>query len=246
MQHPEISAISSRYRVSLSSSSGILIKLKSEVISLYKVLCYGDSNTWGAIPGKEERHSRDKRWTGVMRRKLGDEFLVIEEGLNGRTTVWDDPIEGIVSGKNYLVPCLETHKPLNLAVVMLGTNDLKARFSVTAYDVAEGAGRLAEIIKKSETGPDNSKPEILLVAPPPVARLSEYEQSFSGAREKSKGFSEQFRRVSEEYDTYYLDAGKYASSSDVDGIHLEREDHAKLGRAVADRVKEIRKGDEET
>lgn len=210
------------------------------VMYLYKVLCYGDSNTWGAIPGGEERYGRDSRWTGVLRNKLSEEYLVIEEGLNGRTTVWEDPIEGHKSGKDYLIPCLETHKPLDLVVIMLGTNDLKVRFSVSAYDVAEGAGRLVEIIRKSEVGPQNGAPEILLVAPPPIARLSEYEQTFTGAREKSKGFSEQFKRVSEENDTYFLDAGKHASSSEKDGIHLDQKEHEKLGRAVGEKIIEIK------
>ncbi len=206
---------------------------------MYKILCYGDSNTWGAVPGSEGRYDRDSRWTGVLRKELGDGFLVIEEGLNGRTTVWEDPIEGFKSGKNYLVPCLETHKPLDLVVLMLGTNDLKTRFSVTAYDVAEGAGTLVDIIKKSETGREDGTPEILLIAPPPIAKLTEYEQVFSGARDKSLGFSEQFKRVAGERGTYLLDAGDHVRSSEVDGIHLEREEHEKLGMAVCGKVKEI-------
>lgn len=207
---------------------------------MYKVLCYGDSNTWGAIPGSDDRYVRDSRWPGVLRKFLGEGYLVIEEGLNGRTTVWEDPIEGFKSGKDYLVPCLETHKPLDLVVVMLGTNDLKARFSVTAYDVAEGAGTLVEIIKKSVTGRRGNPPEVLLVAPPPIADLSEYEQPFSGAQEKSLEFADQFNRVADELDVYLLDAGDFVSSSDRDGIHLEEQEHAKLGKAVGEKVVAIR------
>ena len=103
-----------------------------------KILCYGDSNTWGYNPHTELRYPRAVRWTGVLQRGLGPAYHVIEEGLNGRTTVWDDPIEGYKSGKEYLVPCLETHKPMDLVVIMLGTNDLKHRFSLTAFDIATG------------------------------------------------------------------------------------------------------------
>ena len=99
---------------------------------MWEILCYGDSNTWGYNPSTKERYDRYERWTGILQFTLGDEYHVIEEGLNGRTTVWDEPIEGeYKNGKTYLVSCLESHKPLDLVIIMLGTNDLKKRFSVT-------------------------------------------------------------------------------------------------------------------
>ena len=134
------------------------------------ILCYGDSNTWGYNPSTGGRYPRDVRWPGVLRRELGDDYLVIEEGLNGRTTVWDDPIEGYKNGKEYLVPCLETHKPLDLVIILLGTNDLKVRFSVSAYDIANGAGALVQIVQKSEIGPGGRAPQVLLLAPPPCGQ----------------------------------------------------------------------------
>ena len=97
-----------------------------------RILCYGDSNTWGYDPASGERFAADIRWTGVLRKVLAsDRFEVIEEGLNGRTTVWDDPIEGQKNGRQYLIPCLESHRPLDLVVILLGTNDLKKRFSLS-------------------------------------------------------------------------------------------------------------------
>jgi len=107
------------------------------------VLCYGDSNTWGYDPTSKERFAPETRWTGVLAESLGVAFRVIEEGLNGRTTVWDDPIEGHKNGQTYLVPCLASHKPIDLVVLMLGTNDLKMRFSVPADDIARGVGLLS-------------------------------------------------------------------------------------------------------
>ena len=95
-----------------------------------RILCFGDSNTWGYDPATGERFDEQTRWTGVLQAALGGDYTVIEEGLNGRTTVWDDPIEGHKNGHEYLVPCLETHRPLDLVVLMLGTNDLKRRFSL--------------------------------------------------------------------------------------------------------------------
>lgn len=197
------------------------------------ILCYGDSNTWGYDPVTQGRFPRDVRWPGVLRQTLGPDYLVIEEGLNGRTTVWDDPIEGHKNGKTYLVPCLETHKPLDLVIIMLGTNDLKMRFSVPAYDIAKGAGVLVEIVQKSETGPDGRAPQVLLMAPPPLAKLTGFAEMFAGAPPKARQFAAQYRRVAEARGCHFFDTGTVITSSDLDGIHFEAEEHGKLGRAVA-------------
>jgi lysophospholipase L1-like esterase len=203
------------------------------------ILCYGDSNTWGYNPASGERFGRDERWAGVLRQTLGQEYLVIEEGLNGRTTVWDDPIEGYKNGKSYLIPCLETHRPLDLVIIMLGTNDLKMRFSLPAYDIANGAGVLVDVVQKSDAGYDGSPPQVLLMAPPPVTTLTEFAEMFTGSIEKSKGFAQHYRRVAEEYGCHFLDTGQVIVSSPLDGIHFEIKEHRKLGQAVAEKVKEI-------
>lgn len=203
------------------------------------VLCYGDSNTWGYKPGTGDRFSRDERWTGVLRGELGDEYLVIEEGLNGRTTVWDDPIEGYKNGKEYLIPCLETHRPIDLVVIMLGTNDLKVRFSLSAYDIANGAGVLVDVVQKSAAGPNGVPPQVLLMAPPPVARLSEFAEMFEGAEAKSRRLAEHYRRVAQEFGCHFYDTSQVIVSSDLDGIHFELSEHHKLGKAVASQVKRI-------
>jgi lysophospholipase L1-like esterase len=201
------------------------------------VLCYGDSNTWGYNPGTGERFSRDERWTGVLRQKLGAEYHVIEEGLNGRTTVWDDPIEGYKNGKEYLIPCLQSHRPIDLVVIMLGTNDLKKRFSVSAYDIANAAGVLVDVVQRSDAGPEGHPPKVLLIAPPPVGKLTEFAEMFEDAEVKSRKFSEYYRRVAEEYGCMLLDTSEVIVSSDLDGIHFEAGEHQKLGEAVAARVK---------
>ena len=203
------------------------------------ILCYGDSNTWGWNPATQDRYARDERWPGVLRRELGEGYLVIEEGLNGRTTVWDDPIEGYKSGKEYLIPCLETHRPIDLVAIMVGTNDLKVRFSLSAYDIANGAGVLVDIVQKSEAGPGGSAPKVLLMAPPPLGKLTEFAEMFEGAEAKSRKFSEHYRRVAEEYGCAFLDTSEVIVSSDIDGVHLELSEHRKLVKAVAALVKEI-------
>jgi lysophospholipase L1-like esterase len=203
------------------------------------ILCYGDSNTWGYNPSAGGRYARDQRWPGVLRTELGEGYLIIEEGLNGRTTVWDDPIEGYKNGKEYLIPCLETHKPLDLVIILLGTNDLKVRFSVSAFDIANGAGVLVDVVQKSATGPGDRAPQVLLLAPPPVAKLTGFAEMFEGAEAKSRRFAEHYARVAQERGCAFLDTGQVIVSSDLDGIHLEASEQRKLGMAVAAPVREI-------
>ena len=203
------------------------------------ILCYGDSNTWGYEPATKERYSRGERWTGILQQELGAEYYIVEEGLNGRTTVWDDPIEGYKNGKEQLIPCLTSHKPIDLVTIMLGTNDLKRRFSLGAYDIAEGAGVLVNIVQKSDCGPQEDAPKVLLMAPPPVANLTEYAEMFEAAEVKSRRFSEHYRRVAQEYGCEFLDTAQVIVSSDLDGIHFEVSEHQKLGQTVAAQVREM-------
>ena len=204
------------------------------------VLCYGDSNTWGADPETGERFAPDVRWPGVLARELGDGFRVIEEGLNGRTTVRDDPIEGVhKNGRTYLRACLESHKPIDLIAIMLGTNDLKERFGASASDIAQGAASLAEMALTGGCGPEDGALVVLLISPPPVGRLTYLAEMFEGSEVKSRKFSGHYQHFAEQYGCAFLDAGGIISSSDVDGIHLEADEHRKLGGAVAERVGEM-------
>lgn len=204
------------------------------------ILCYGDSNTWGSDPETRDRFPEDTRWPGVLRSALGSGYHVIEEGLPGRTTVREDPIEGEhKNGRAYLRPCLESHRPIDLVTLMLGTNDLKERFGSSASDIAQGAASLAEMVLRSGCGPGGGAPVVLLVAPPPVSRLTEMAQMFEGSEEKSLEFSGHYRRFAEQHGCEFLDAGKIIVSSDVDGIHLDAGEHRKLGQAVAARIREV-------
>jgi lysophospholipase L1-like esterase len=207
------------------------------------ILCYGDSNTWGCIPlvGDEDarRYDPGERWPGVLRRELGGGYSVVEEGLNGRTTVWEDPLEPYRSGKAFLMPCLLTHQPLDLVIVMLGTNDLKRRIGVGARDIAAGAGFLVDEIARSECGPDGRSPGVLLVCPPPVARLGSLADEFEGATEKSRELARHYAAIADARSCAFVDAGAHITSSDVDGIHLEADQHERLGQALAERAHEL-------
>jgi len=170
---------------------------------------------------------------------LGDAYEIIEEGLNGRTTVWDDPIEGHKNGQGYLIPCLESHRPLDLVIILLGTNDLKKRFSLSAFDIAEGARVLVSIVQGSKAGVSDRAPQVLLLAPPPTTTLTDYAEMFEGAEAKSLKFSAQYHRVAQESGCAFLDTSTVIVSSPLDGIHFEASEHAKLGKAVASQAKRL-------
>ena len=205
------------------------------------ILCYGDSNTWGYSAETAGRLPPETRWPNVLARELGDGYTIIAEGLNGRTTVWPDPVEGeYKSGKSYLVPCLESHHPIDLVIMMLGTNDLKHRYGLSAWDIASGAGTLVELIQGSAFGPDGGAPRVLLMAPPPTCVAgTDFEEMFPDSDEKSRDLGRQYGRVAAELGCEFFDASTTIASSKTDGIHLEPGEQVKLGTAVAAIVRKI-------
>ncbi len=203
------------------------------------VVCFGDSNTWGADPVSKGRFAHDVRWTGVLANELGDGYRIIEEGLNGRTTIVDDPIYPYKNGREYILPCLESHMPIDLVIIMLGTNDLKARLNRSASDIAESAGRLAEMALNSSFGPASGRPRVLLMAPAAVTKLTEMDEMFAGAQEKSTRFGELYEVFAGWSGADFFDAGTVIKNSDLDGIHFEAGEHEKLGKAVAGVVRSL-------
>ena len=202
------------------------------------ILCYGDSNTWGADPSCGPRFDRETRWPCIMKKELGDEFHLVEEGLCGRTTVWDDPIEGDRNGLKQLIPILKSHVPLDVLVIMLGTNDLKNRFSVSPLDVANSVKTLVETARNTFNSFDEPTPKILVICPPSFAPLAEtnFKDMFIGGEEKSHGLFAAMSKMCAERGIPMLNAGDVIQSSPVDGIHFEPTEHLKLGKAVAEFV----------
>jgi lysophospholipase L1-like esterase len=164
---------------------------------------------------------------------------VIEEGLNGRTTCREDPVEGDKNGLRQLIPILESHKPLDVVAVMLGTNDLKVRYSPMPYDIARGAQRVVIAAQGSGTGPDNSPPRVLMICPPPTVDSPGFKHLFGDSVELSKKLSPLYRQLARECGVLCLDAGKVIQTSAADGIHLEPEDHRKLAAAVAEILRNL-------
>jgi lysophospholipase L1-like esterase len=201
------------------------------------VLCYGDSNTHGydctTLAGG--RFPRDVRWPGVLARELGQGHHVVEEGLNGRTTIWDDPYHPGRNGLAYLGPCLETHAPVDVVVIMLGTNDTKTIFGRTAAEIAAGAGTLLDTVLRSGAGPAGAAPRVLLVAPPPPGEATERSELWGFGRSRAKGaeMARLYATAAGMRGVAFLDAGPVADVDPADGVHLTPEGHATLGRAVA-------------
>ena len=211
------------------------------------ILCYGDSNTWGAMPiadwGAIGRFDAETRWPGVMRTALGAGHTVIEEGLNGRTSCIADPVEGRhKDGAAFFPVAIESHFPLDLVIIMLGTNDLKARFSMRPGDVAHALGHLVDMARQSGMGPGGAAPQVLLVAPAPFARLSLFAEMFTGGAEKSLHLAPAIERIAAERGAHFFSAATVIRSSDVDGIHLDADAHAALGKAIAGQARAILAG----
>ncbi len=205
---------------------------------LKTILCYGDSNTWGFNPANGLRYDYNERWPGVLRVALGHSYAVIEEGLPGRTTVFQDPLEPYKCGKDYLMPCLQSNSPVDLVILMLGTNDIQARYNVSPLEISLGLGVLVEMIQRSTAGPNGTAPDILLLAPPPIATIpDEWAESFAGGLEKSRRLAEYYQRIAGEYQCEFFDTAQCVTSSEVDGVHWEASEHQKLGKALAPLVR---------
>ena len=206
------------------------------------LVAYGDSNTHGTIPmatlEDAGRHPPDVRWPGVLAAALGPDWRVIEEGHPGRTTVHPDPIAGVHrNGLAVLPAILESHRPIDLVVLMLGTNDLKLRFMVPAVEIAVSVEKLALCVKQSGCGPALGAPELLIVAPPPVEEAGCLAEVFEGAAAKSRRLAGLYAETARRQGAGFLDAGEAARVSPVDGVHLDAAAHAALGRAVAGAVR---------
>lgn len=201
-------------------------------------MCYGDSNTFGTNP-HGGRWPREVRWTGKLQQLLGDQYYVIEEGCGGRTTVWDDDLELFKNGRKSLPVALATHKPIDLVIIMLGTNDCKTRFQALPCDIAEGVRQLAELVQTYPYGEWYEIPEVLIVSPIHIGDNIE-NSVFTGfdmiASKKSRQFSAEMLKVAKAQKCYFLDASEYAEPSTYDSLHMESNSHEALAIAVYEKV----------
>lgn len=228
------------------------------------ILCYGDSNTFGYIPETGMRYPREIRWPGHLQMLLdtheeedqassasatcpassdatvldkSHSFTVIEEGCNGRTTVTDDPVEGWKNGLDYLKPCLNSHRPVDMVILMLGTNDLKEVFHKTAADIARDVGTLVDTIQAFTKEKQGFVPKIILVSPPHIGQgmtHSVFASSFAPRSiQESVLFARNYRKTADEKGCIFFDAAEYVEPSEVDSLHLSADSHRALAAALA-------------
>lgn len=206
------------------------------------ILCYGDSNTWGRIPITRGRYDFDVRWPGVMARELGEGVHVYENAVNGRTTVFEDPIEEGRNGRAGFETTMMANLPLDLLILMLGVNDTKNRFAKAPWDIAWGMDLLVQLAQKSGAGIHGQPPKILLVSP---ARMTdEWGQTMhptifsEESIAKCNALAPLYEQVAKLRGCWFLDAAQHATAVS-DGIHLSPEGHRALGVAMAEKVRAI-------
>ncbi len=206
------------------------------------IVCYGDSNTWGAIPKSDDRLPRSVCWPSVLQKLLGDDYEVINEGLSGRTLVAHDPANPHRTGITHLASILRTHEPIGMFIIMLGTNDINSRHNLEAKDISD---HLAKTIKFIQVEQERSKTkfEILVICPPTPVQPDngKIDEGMKKWPEIYQQLPRLFKEVAEKNDCIFMNAGDYITSSKVDGYHLDAESHIKLaeaiGRIVKDRLK---------
>ncbi|CUH78542.1 hypothetical protein TRM7557_01934 [Tritonibacter multivorans] len=212
-----------------------------------RIMCFGDSLTWGWIPVEEAvpttRYAPDVRWTGVLQAQLGDDFVVIEEGQSARTTTIDDPADPRLNGSAYLPSALASHMPLDLVVIMLGTNDTKVHYKRTAFEIAMGMSKLIGQARGCAGGVGTTypAPEVLVMAPPPLGtiRHPHFQAQFEGGYEKSAELGGLYGNLADFLKVHFMNAGDHISTDGIDGIHFDEANNRDLGVAVATKVRGI-------
>lgn len=204
------------------------------------VMCYGDSITWGQDPVTRTRLPFDKRWPGVLEHALSGQIRVVEEALCDRTTAWDDPFHGGRNGLAMLGFLLESHTPVDLLIIMLGTKDLQTHYNISASTAAIGCGALVELGQKRPAGPGGNPPTCLLVAPPIFGKLGPLQQlCFAGNEVESQKLPECIQKVAETLGCDFFDASAVVTPGETDGIHLDVVGHRGLGLALKLEVEAI-------
>ena len=215
-----------------------------------RILFYGDSLTWGWVPMDNavptHRYPFEQRLTGVMARELGDGYEIVEEALSGRTTAVDDPTDPRLNGASYLPSALASHLPLDLVIILLGSNDTKVYFHRSPFEIAAGMSVLIDQVAKSAGGVGTAypAPQVLLVAPPPLGAMPHawFAELFKGGLEKSAELAHHYRALATFLGIPFVNAGEIITTGGVDGIHLTAENNEALGKALAREVKALAVG----
>lgn len=200
------------------------------------VLCYGDSLTWGYNPAGPARHPVEDRWPSILQALLGSNVQVIAEALNGRTTAFDDHLVAEDrNGARILPTVLSTHAPLDLVVIMLGSNDMKPWIHGNPIAAKRGVGRLAGIVRSHAYPLEAEAPQILIVSPPPISSTDTFDfaEMFAKGDEASQRLAGHYADLADDLGCGFFDAGSVAETSPIDGVHLDAANTRAIGEALA-------------
>jgi lysophospholipase L1-like esterase len=208
-----------------------------------QILVYGDSLSWGLVPGMRTRLPFEARWPGVLEGVLcraGCPVRVVEDCLNGRRTVWEDPFKPGRNGQDGLAQRIEAHSPLALVILMLGTNDFQSMHAHNAWHASQGVQALVSAIRTAPIEPGMAVPPVLVVAPPPIGSpRGAIAPKFEGGDRRCEGLAAAYARVCEDAGCGFFDAGGVVRASAIDGVHLDADAHARLGGAIAEVVRPL-------
>jgi lysophospholipase L1-like esterase len=207
---------------------------------LKNIFCYGDSITWGFDPDTWARYEYADRWTSVLQDKLGDEYFVTVNALQGRTTAWEHPFLPLRNGRDHLMMLLESNAPLDLVIVMLGTNDIISMLKLSAEESSSGMLSLIRIIYQSLSGPDGKIPKIMIISPPVIGNLSGFMSLYYNSRkDESKKLADYHKTFSEQFGCSFINSNDFIKVCEPDGLHISRDSQKILGLKVAEEVKKI-------
>ena len=205
-----------------------------------QILVYSDSLSWGIIPGTRKRLSFDDRWPGVMENILNAEekkYRVFENCLNGRRTAWDDPFKPGRNGLDGIGQVIEMHSPLELVIIMLGTNDFQSIHAYNAWHSSQGIHSVITAIRHAPVEPGMPLSPILLLAPPPIQTpKGPIAPKFTEGEIKCLGLAEKYKQVAEALNCFFFDSSQIITASKIDGIHLDKTQHHALGCAIAEKI----------
>lgn len=209
-----------------------------------RIVCFGDSNTWGYIPVTMQRYDETIRWPGILQAKLGEAYTVVEEGLTGRTTIYDDPFDPYLNGLKFMPAVLRTAAPIDVLVFMLGTNDFQSHIPAgNPISTARGVQLMLEEAMKLGLDRPGEKMKILLISPIEISevRLTFKDNDVTDRQsiENSRQLGKHMKIVAEQLGVEFIDAAQFVQPGDVDGVHLDEKGHAQMAALVYEKVKQM-------
>lgn len=208
------------------------------------ILCYGDSNTWGWVPSSMglKRYNKENRWPGILQNILGDSYNIMEDGLGARTTSFDDPRPELPlrNGLKTLPIILEAHLPIEIVILMLGTTDTKEMLNISVKQTTQSMKQIIQTIKEYRTLENTQNPKILLIVPPIVKEIADFASKlFKGATKKTTQLIESYKELAKEENIFYLNPNDKIKVDEIEGVHIDNDNHKILGKLVANKILEI-------